>query len=100
MLLQATVDDEQQFNWDVGNIGHLARHGVSPGEAEEAILDPNAILLEIQEWDEERVESVGATSGGRILVVVFTWRGEAIRPITAYEAPVRVKKLYLEGEKV
>ena len=100
MLLQAVVDDEQQFNWDIGNIGHVARHNVLPEEAEEAILDPNAILLEIQAGDEERVESVGATSGGRILVVVFTWRGEAIRPITAYAAPVRIQKLYLEGERV
>lgn len=94
------MDEEQQFNWDVGNIGHVARHGVSTDEVEEAILDPNTILLEIQACDEERVESVGATSGGRILVVVFTWRGEAIRPITAYAAPVRIQKLYLEGERV
>lgn len=72
MLLQAVVDDEQEFNWDVGNIGHVARHRVSPQEAEEAILDPDAILPEIQAWDEERVESVGATAGGRILVVVFS----------------------------
>jgi uncharacterized protein len=100
MLLQVIVDDEQQFNWDVGNIGHVARHGVSPEEAEEAILDPHAILLEIQAGDDERVELVGATSGGRILVVVFTWRGEAIRPVTAYAAPVRIQGLYLEGERV
>ena len=66
---------------------------------ETRVLRPGS-LVRIQECDEERVESVGATAGGRILVVVFTWRGEAIRPITAYAAPVRIQKLYLKGERV
>ena len=94
------MNDAQEFNWDDANVGHLARHGVSPFEAEEAIVDPHAILLEIQTDDEERVKAVGATSGGRILVVVFTWRGEAIRAITAYVPPVALQKLYLEGRRV
>ena len=94
------MDDEQEFNWDDANVGHLGRHGVLPFEAEEAILDPHAILLEIQAGDEERVKAVGATSGGRILVVVFTWRGNAIRAITAYVPPVAIQRLYLEGERV
>ena len=64
------------------------------------IVDPNAILLEIQSGIEERVKAVGATMGGRVLVVIFTWRGDAIRAITAYGAPVSAQKLYLEGEHV
>jgi uncharacterized DUF497 family protein len=86
------VNDEQEFHWDDSNGGHLARHDVSPSEAEEAILDPNAIFLEIQSGGEERVKAVGATMGGRILVVVFTWRGESIRAITAYGASVSYSK--------
>jgi hypothetical protein len=46
LLLQAIVNDEQEFNWDDANVGHLARHEVLPFEAEEAILDPHTILLE------------------------------------------------------
>jgi uncharacterized DUF497 family protein len=46
------------------------------------------------------VKAIGATPGGRILVVVFTWRGDAIRAITAYGAPISLQKLYLEGESV
>jgi hypothetical protein len=42
------VNDEQQFEWDEGNVGHLARHGVSPREGKQAILDPDAAMLEIQ----------------------------------------------------
>jgi uncharacterized DUF497 family protein len=36
------------------------------------------------------------TASGRILAVVFTMRGEAIRPITAYTAPQRLQKLYFQ----
>ena len=94
------MNDEQDFQWDEGNIAHLARHDVSRAEAEDAILDPNAIFVEIQSGAEERVKAIGATMSGRILVVVFMWRGEAIRAITAYNAPVKEQKLYLKGEHV
>jgi len=42
----------------------------------------------------------GRTNGGRILVVVFTFRGEAIRPITAYDAAKRDQAVYLKGSSV
>jgi uncharacterized protein len=94
------MNNEQLFEWDEANISHLARHGISPAEAEDAILDPHALLLEIQAGGEERVKAVGLTSSGRIVVVVFTLRGEAIRPITAYEAPIRMQQIYLRGEGI
>jgi uncharacterized DUF497 family protein len=86
--------EEQGFDWDEANVEHLARHEVSPVEAEEAILDAAAILLEIQTEDEERFKSVGRTRGGRILAVVFTLRGDLIRAITAFDAPVREQEVY------
>jgi uncharacterized protein len=88
----------QEFDWDENNVLHLGRHKVSPLEVEQAILDPHAVMLEIQiEGPEDRMKAVGRTSGGRILVAVFTFRGEAIRPITAYDATIRDQNLYLKG---
>lgn len=52
-----------EFDWDDGNVRHLARHAVRPVEAEEAILDPAAIMLEIQMDEEERVKAIGSTRG-------------------------------------
>lgn len=92
--------DEQHFEWDDGNVGHLARHGILPFEAEDAILDPHAIMVEIQAESEECVKAVGVTAGGRIIVVVFTLRGEAIRPITACEASIRIQEMDLRGDGV
>jgi uncharacterized DUF497 family protein len=88
---------EVEFEWDEINRGHLARHRVAPREAESAVLDNNAMLLELQfEAGEERTKALGMTASGRILAVVFTLRGDVIRPVTAYSAPRRLQKLYME----
>jgi len=54
------------------NIGHLARHGVLPDEAEQVILnDPVDVGMEIVEGD-ERYLNLGTTAQGRVLIVVTT----------------------------
>jgi uncharacterized DUF497 family protein len=90
-----------QFDWDDANRRHLSRHHVIPEEAEPAVLDPHAILLAIEsDTGEDRAKALGMTASGRILAVVFTLRGEAIRPITAYAAPPRLQTLYLGRRRV
>ena len=86
-----------EFDWDDANRDHLVRHQVTPQEAEQAILDPHAILLEIESnAGEERAKAVGMTARGRVLAVVFTLRGEVIRPITAYAPSARLQVLYFQ----
>jgi uncharacterized DUF497 family protein len=85
---------------ELRGLRHFSDHSVSPDEAEAAILDPHAMMLEIQTDEEERVKAVGATSAGRIVVVIFTWSGEAIRATTAYDASVGDQRLYFEGEHI
>ena len=59
---------EIEFDWDEGNIGHLARHNVLPREAEQVILnDPVDVGVEMVEG-EERYLSVGATAQGREVI--------------------------------
>jgi uncharacterized DUF497 family protein len=60
------------FQWDDGNRHNPASPDVTPGEAEQAILDHHAVLLEIQiGGDEERTKALGMTATGRILAVVL-----------------------------
>jgi uncharacterized DUF497 family protein len=47
------------------------------------------------EGDEQRWLATGATRTGRTLVIVFTVRGEAIRPITGWAADKETTELYL-----
>ena len=70
------------FEWDQGNIDHIAKHGITPGEAEQVVLN-NPVDLEFQvRSGEERIAQVGQTDTGRILVVVTTVRDELIRVVT------------------
>lgn len=90
--------EDQAFDWHDANNEHVGRHHVTPPEVEEAILDTEAIMIEEQTAEgEERFKLVGRTLGGRILVTVFTLRGDLIRPVTAYNASKRDKESYLEG---
>jgi uncharacterized DUF497 family protein len=48
------------------------------------------------EGNEQRWVAVGATRAGRILSVVFTVRGEAMRPITGWTADKQTADLFLK----
>lgn len=76
-----------QFEWDEGNVDHIAAHGVSTAEAEEALhSDSSLFLYRTQRNGEERIVNIGRTAAGRILFMVSTLRAGKIRVITAYES--------------
>lgn len=84
------------FDWDEHNERHLAKHGITRSEAED-VLSGNHILLEYQtEGDERRWVAVGSTRTGRIIQIVFAVRGEAMRPITGWEADKATSDLYVQ----
>jgi uncharacterized DUF497 family protein len=90
------VRDESEFDWDEHNVRHLALHGISRSDAED-VLAGNHLLLEYQmEGNEQRWVAVGATRAGRVLSVVFTVRGEPMRPITGWTADKQTAHLYLK----
>lgn len=85
-----------EFDWDEANLGHIARHRVKPEEAEQVILnDPVDLGMEFVER-EERYLSLGATSGGRVLLVVTTWREDRVRVVTAFEPIKRLVQFYYQ----
>jgi uncharacterized DUF497 family protein len=70
-------------------------------EVEQAILDPHAMLLDIQSIaGEERTRVVGMTERERILIAVFTVRAEMIRPITCRDARPSLQEGYLERRTI
>jgi len=88
--------DEWKFEWDAGNVSHLARHTVTPEEAEQALRsDPFDLAYEIVEG-EERWTSIGHTDSLRVLLLVWTLRGEdVVRVVTAREAAKTDRRVYL-----
>lgn len=88
-----------QFDWDSGNLGHIAPHGVSPEEAEQVLLnDPCAVSFDTDESGEDRWTYLGETDQARILQVIVTVRGEKIRIVTAFEPIKRLKLFYLASK--
>ena len=62
------------------------KHGVSFADTSAIFEDPRALTLDQVVGGEERHVTIGTDSFGRVLVVVYTWRGERIRIISARKA--------------
>lgn len=81
------VGDGGWFDWDEDNENHVLDHDVDPAEVEEAMLDPLRVVVHVYSTPGERRRGVvGATDAGRILFVVYTMRGDKVRPVTARDA--------------
>ena len=87
-----------QFDWDAGNLEHITRHGITPKEAEEAVLiEP--LEADVQpHGSEERVLCFGRTKSGRLLTILYTQRRGKIRVVTAYEMTKQQQRMYFEGK--
>jgi uncharacterized DUF497 family protein len=73
------------------------KHGIRFSDAEMVLFDPNALTREGMIADgEQRFATVGADTIGGVLVVVYTYRGEDIRLISARSATKRERKSYEE----
>ncbi len=70
--------------WDpIKAQANLRKHVVRFSDAEGVLLDPNAITVDDHAGDERRFVSIGLDVVGRIVVVVYTYRGEDVRLISA-----------------
>lgn len=83
------------FDWDDGNVDHLARHGIRPEEAEQALLGPRRLgASAYNAIHERRWAAIGATEDGRVVFVVFTRRDSDVRVITARDATPTERRRY------
>ena len=68
-------------------------------DAVAALEDENALTMRDPcSEDEERWISLGLDALGRVLAVVYTWRGDRIRLISARPAAPRERRQYEEGQ--
>src|ERR1035441_3012165 len=88
------------FDWDDANYGHIARHGVSSAEAEQVVLGASLPIETEERSGEDRHTELGETTEGRLLLVVWTWRGRRIRVVTAFPAKRKWRALWerIKGE--
>jgi uncharacterized DUF497 family protein len=86
-----------ETEWDPAKArANLRKHRVRFADAVTALEDLRAVSLRDEGEDEERWISIGMDSLGRILVVVYTWRNERVRLISARLATRRETQQYEE----
>ena len=75
------------FEWDKTKAKQSqAKHGVSFADTFAVFEDVSALTLDQMVSGEERHVTLGMDVFGRVLVVVYTWRGDNIRIISARRA--------------
>lgn len=75
---------------------NLRKHGVSFWEAATCLDDPEALAMEDDAEGESRWVLIGKSAIGRLLVVVYTLRGDNPRLISARRATSREAKNYAQ----
>jgi hypothetical protein len=73
---------------------NLAKHGVDFADAATVLSDDLALTRRDDHAGEERFVTLGVDALGRVLVVVFTWRGETVRLISARRANASERRQY------
>ena len=86
-----------KYQWDKTKAtSNLKKHRIEFADAVSVFSDELAITIPENRFDEERFVTIGMDTFGRILVIVFTWRSEDIRLISARLAERRERKQYEE----
>jgi uncharacterized DUF497 family protein len=93
--------DPDHFDWDKGNIDKNLKHGISSGEIESLFSGLDYVFFgQIVEpiHSEWRGLIVGETATGKYVSLVFTRRGDRLRPIS-YRATRLSERRRYEKEK-
>jgi uncharacterized DUF497 family protein len=75
---------------------NLRKHGIDFSDAATVLHDENSVTIADDDPDENRFITVGSDALGRLLILVYTWRGERIRLISARRATRRERRQYEE----
>jgi uncharacterized DUF497 family protein len=88
-----------ESEWDPAKArANFTKHGVRFADAVTALEDDLALTMrDLSSEDEERWVTMGLDASGRLLVVVYTWRGERVRLISARQAMPLERRQYEEG---
>jgi uncharacterized DUF497 family protein len=83
------------YEWDPSKaIANIEKHGIDFADAVTVFDDLNAVTIDDLDYEDQRFTTIAMDAFGRILVVVYTWRGDIIRLISARKATKKERKQY------
>jgi uncharacterized DUF497 family protein len=86
-----------EFEWDEHKaVSNLQKHGIAFADAVSAVEDHLALTIPDDFSGEGRFVTVGTDLLGRTLVVVYAWRGDRVRIVSARRATRRERRTYEE----
>lgn len=87
------------YEWDAAKARlNLRKHDVQFADAVTAFEDEHALTIrDPYAVEEERWITLGTDALGRVLFLVYVWRGERLRLISARQATPTERKQYEEG---
>lgn len=97
LWLRDFVPDPDNFDWDKGNVAKNAKHEVRPEEIESIFCQEKIIFAgrvtepAHEEW---RGLILGRSETGRPLTLIFTRRGDKLRPISCRAMRPGERRLY------
>ena len=88
---------EMEFTFDPAkNRRNFQAHGIDLADVEGVLYDPAAMTVEDGDHEEQRFVTLGMDATGRLLVLCYTYRGDAIRAISARKAEPHERRAYEE----
>jgi len=86
------------YEWDPRKAAsNLRKHDVDFADAATVFEDELAVTIDDDNPEEKRFVTIGMDALARVLVVVYTWRGDIIRIISARAAGPEERRQYEEG---
>ena len=88
------------YEWDESKAKkNVQKHKIQFADAIGVFEDERAVTIEEDHEDEIRMVTLGMDFLARVLVVVYTWRDEKIRLISARKATPHEREQYEEENK-
>jgi uncharacterized DUF497 family protein len=100
--LRERLESATGFDWDEGNAGkNWRKHAVRFSECEELFLRTPMVAPGSTRHAraEKRFTALGTTALGRLLSIVFTFRGDRIRVISARDMSRKERREYSKHEE-
>ena len=88
-----------EVEWDGRKAAdNVRKHGIDFADAALVFHDSFALTVADNSSSEERFVTIGTDGLRRVLVVVYVWRGDRVRLISARHATRREQRAYREGK--